>query len=559
PTDAVEEILAGIYAQTLGLERVSIDDSFFDLGGDSITAMQVVARARAVGLQFRPRDVFVEQTVARLAHVAVAAEAPGADDTGTGPITPTPIMRWLADIDGPVDQFNQTLVLTAPDTVTEADVIAVLQALLDHHPMLRLRADIDTPDDAWSLSVPEPGAVDAAQCLHTADVLSTDTVHAARAKLNPAAGIMLSALWVAPTHQLVLIIHHLAVDGMSWRILIEDINIAWAQQHHRQPIELPPTGTSFARWATLLTERAQADQVTRHLEEWRRAAAASTGLPAVRPDADTYATAGQLTIDLDPDTTRQLLTEVPDAFRLGVHDVLLIAFALACTEFVGNGTGPIAIDVEAHGRDPEFDPELATRVDLTRTVGWFTTKYPVAITTGRPRWHQVTAGDRAVGELVKNAKEQLRRLPHPITYGLLRYLNSEADLRSADPAIGFNYLGRLGGNAPDTPDIWRVDPDGMALAALAAAAVPTPLAHTLELDVATIDTDHGPRLHATWTWAPSALGHNDVNCLNQLWCDALTGVCAHVRRGGGGLTPSDLGVSLSQQQLDELQSKYADR
>ena len=154
---AVEEILAGIYAQVLGLERVGVDDSFFELGGDSILSMQVVARARAAGLVCRPRDVFVEQTVARLARVAgVADGAAGAVDEGIGPVVATPIMCWLHGVEGPVEQFNQTVVVQAPAGVTEADVVVVLQALLDRHAMLRLRVD-DDGAGGWSLQVPEVG------------------------------------------------------------------------------------------------------------------------------------------------------------------------------------------------------------------------------------------------------------------------------------------------------------------------------------------------------------------------------------------------------------------
>ena len=140
----MEEILAGIYAQVLGLERVGVDDSFFELGGDSILSMQVVARARAAGVACRPRDIFVEQTVARLAGAARMAESvDGLVDVGVGPVVATPIMRWLRSLDGPVDEFNQTVVVQAPAGVTEADVVVLLQILLDRHAMLRLRVDDD--------------------------------------------------------------------------------------------------------------------------------------------------------------------------------------------------------------------------------------------------------------------------------------------------------------------------------------------------------------------------------------------------------------------------------
>src|SRR6201998_1005246 len=157
PANAVEEILAGIYAQVLGLERVGVDESFFDLGGDSILSMQVVARARAAGVLCRPRDVFVEQTVAGLARVAGVTDGEaGVVDEGIGPVLATPIMRWLAGVDGPVEQFNQTMVVSAPAGVSEADVVVVLQALLDRHGMLRLRVD-DDGAGGWSLQVPGGG------------------------------------------------------------------------------------------------------------------------------------------------------------------------------------------------------------------------------------------------------------------------------------------------------------------------------------------------------------------------------------------------------------------
>ena len=190
-------MLAGIYAQVLGVERVGVDESFFELGGDSILAMQVVARARAAGLLCRPRDIFVEQTVAGLARVASVTDDArgGLVDEGVGPVPATPIMRWLQAVDGPVDQFNQTMVAAAPAGVTEADVEVVVQALLDRHAMLRLRVDTDGAG-GWSLTVPEPGSVHARDCLSTVDVLSDEALVAARSRLDPAAGVMLSALWV---------------------------------------------------------------------------------------------------------------------------------------------------------------------------------------------------------------------------------------------------------------------------------------------------------------------------------------------------------------------------
>jgi amino acid adenylation domain-containing protein/non-ribosomal peptide synthase protein (TIGR01720 family) len=551
PVSAIEEILTGIYAQVLGVERVGVDDSFFDLGGDSISSMQVVARARAAGLICRPRDIFVEQTVSRLAQVAVYADGEATVvDEGIGPVVATPIMQWLHGLDGPTDQFNQTVVLQAPAGVTEADVVVVLQALLDRHSMLRLQVGDDTGD--WSPTVPEVGSVDAGACLHVVDELSDDALKAAQSRLNPATGAMLTALWVPDAGRLALMIHHLAVDAVSWRILLEDLNIAWAQHRSGQPVELPTGGTSFARWASVLDRHAHTDAVVALADTWRRVVATPAALPAVQPAVDTYASAGQLSLELDAETTRQLLSEVPAAFHAGVQDILLIAFGLAVSEFLGTDDAPIGIDVEGHGRVEE----IAGDVDLSRTVGWFTTKYPVSLAVGGVSWAQVTAGEAALSPVIKDAKEQLRALPDGLTYGLLRYLNADQDLAGPDPALGFNYLGRLGAGPADLSDeLWRIDQNAVAVTA-AATAVPTPLGHTVELNAGILDTDAGPRLHATWTWALSALDSDRASRLSQLWFDALAGICAHVQRGGGGLTPSDVApAQLTQEQIDELQQQ----
>ena len=548
PANAVEEILADIYAQVLGVERVGVDDSFFELGGDSILSMQVVARARVAGLLCRPRDVFVEQTVAGLARVAEVAEAPaGAVDEGVGPVIATPIMRWLSDGDGPVDQFNQTVVLQAPDGVNHSDVAVLLQALVDRHAMLRLRAD-DHGNGDWALQVPEPGSVDAGKYLEIVDAISDVALVAARSRLNPAAGVMLSAVWATETSQLAVVIHHLAIDGVSWRILLEDLNIAWGQYRSGQPIALPKGGTSFVRWSTLLAEHALDPAVVEQAQTWRRIAATPAVLPGPLSEHDTYATAGQLSVELDVETSRMLMAEVPTAFHAGVQDILLIAFAMAWAEFLGTPGAPIGIDVEGHGRYEE----LAAGVDLSRTVGWFTTQYPVALSVDRLPWAQVEAGGAAIGPVLNDVKEQLRAVPDGLTYGLLRYLNPDVALDGSESPIVFNYLGRLGAVGDLSDDLWRIDAEGVGLTGEATAGS-MPLPYTVEINAGVLDSGNGSQLHATWTWATSALDHQQVNRISTLWFDALTGICAHVRRGGYGFTPSDIAPArLTQPQIDEL-------
>ncbi|MCP3811676.1 condensation domain-containing protein, partial [Mycobacteriaceae bacterium Msp059] len=551
PSNPVEEILADIYAQVLGLDQVGVDDSFLDLGGDSILSMQVVALARVHSLQFRPRDVFVEQTVARLAAVCRAVGVDDVVDEGLGPVAPTPIMRWLQTVKGPVGQFNQTVVLQAPGEASEADLIAVLQALLDRHAMLRLRIRVE--GDGWALSVPDAGSVDAGDCLRTVEKLSDGALAAARNRLDLYTGRMLSALWTPATGQLALLIHHLAVDGVSWRILLEDFNIAWSQIQRGEPVQLPTGGTSFARWSAVLHDYASSAEAVELADTWRQVISNPPALPAIDPARDTYANAGHLSVSLDPKTTGQLLGAVPAAFRAGVQDILLIAFGLAWNEFLGAGAAPVGINVEGHGRYEE----LASDIDLSRTVGWFTTRYPVSLSTGSPSWEQVAAGAAAVGPIVKAAKEQLRAVPDGLTYGLLRHLNPEVDLDGSEPTIGFNYLGRVGaGGAEDSDGLWRIDQKELAVAD-AASAVAMPLMHTVELNAGTEDSDAGPSLRATWTWAPALVDEAQVLRLSQLWFEALTGICAHVSAGGGGLTPSDIvPARLSQQEIDQLEQQY---
>lgn len=553
PDNAIEQILAGIYAQVLGLERVGIEEPFFDLGGDSILAMQVVARARAEGVTCRPRDIFVEQTVAGLARVAGVTDGVTVTaDDGIGEVMATPIMHWLHSVDGPTDQFNQTVLLQAPCGATEADVAAVLQALVDGHPMLRLRVDDDGPEGC-SLFVPEAGSLDARSCLTSVDVLSDDALVAARSRLAPASGIMVSALWVISTCQLALIVHHLAVDGVSWRILLEDLNIAWVQRRSGQRVMVPAAGTSFQRWSSVLGEYARSAAVNDHADAWRAVASVPDVLPAVRPEVDMLATAERLSAVLDVETTRLLLGEVPAAFHTGVQDILVIAYAMAFAEFLGNGGAPIGIDVEGHGRDDG----VAADIDLSHTVGWFTAKHPVSLSVGELTWAQVAAGDAALGAAVKNAKEQLQWLPDGLTYGLLRYLNTEVELPASDPPIGFNYLGRLGGTAAPGDDTWQICRWGSLFTDAAGTGLPMPMMHTVEVSAATVETSAGPQLHADWIWAPTKLDREQVSRLSRLWFDALTGICAHVSNGGGGLTPSDvMPARLSQHQIDDLHRQY---
>ena len=358
PANLIEEVLATVYAEVLGLERVGVDEPFFELGGDSILSMQVVARARAAGVLCRPRDVFVEQTVARLARVAaVADDAVQAIDEGVGPVVATPIMRWLASVEGPVDQFNQTVVVQAPAGVSQADVVALLQALVDRHAMLRLR--VETVPRVGRCRRPSRGRWTP---VHACEPWTCCPTRRSRRRgrgwiLLP--GRCSSALWVDATGQLALVVHHLAVDGVSWRILLEDLNFAW-RSASQWAADRAAVGWDVVCPMVGTAGRARPGSRRRgpRPQAWRRGGGGPVGAcPRCNRRLDTFATAGRLSVELDVETTRMLLGEVPTAFHAGVHDILLIAFALAASEFLGTGDAPVGMDVEGHGRAEELADE----------------------------------------------------------------------------------------------------------------------------------------------------------------------------------------------------------
>ena len=273
-----------------------------------------------------------------------------------------------------------------------------------------------------------------------------------------------------------VIIHHLAVDAVSWRIVLEDLNIAWAQHRGGQPVALPAGGTSFARWAALLGEYARPPRgggARRCLEAGGGGAGGvAGGAPGGGHLCHRRAVCRCRWMPRPPG---MLLGEVPAAFHAGVQDILLIAFALAVAQFLGNGSAPVGIDVEGHGRHEELGPD----VDLSRTVGWFTTKYPVALTVGGLSWAQVVAGEAALGAVIKDAKEQLRALPDTLTYGVLRYLNTDVDLarirtrRSGSTISGAWTAGRPG----LAGDGWQISQDGASVTARRDGGADAAVAH----------------------------------------------------------------------------------
>ncbi|MEV4770082.1 amino acid adenylation domain-containing protein [Micromonospora humida] len=573
PGTATEKLLCDLFAEVLGVPTVGVTDSFFGLGGDSISSIQLVSRAQSEGLAIRPRDVVAHPTVARLAAVADLAADHSRDaavsraDDGVGEFEPTPIMEWLRAAGGPVDGYYQSMVVRVPADLTEPDLRAALQAVLDRHDTLRMRLDRPScPDGPWRLDVAAPGSVPAASVLTRVPVdpdtpepdrrrIVADHAAAAQARLAPGARMMLQAVWfdAGPGHRgrLLLAAHHLAVDATSWRILLPDLAAAWAAVSAGGRPELAPVTTSYRRWSTLLGEEATRPARSAELDLWRGMLAEPpppVGTRALDPARDTARTARSLAQTIPVELSAALLRRVPDALHARVDEVLLAALTVA----VASGRpGGLLVDVEGHGREP-----LADHVDVARTVGWFTSLYPVRLDPGAVDWAQVWAAGPAVGTVVRRVKEQLRAVPdHGIGYGLLRYLNLATGpelARLGRPQLGFNYLGRLGGGTSEAD--WTPVPQD-ALGGDVDADMPLP--HAVSLNAVTVDLADGPQLRATWTWAGDAVPEARVRELADGWLRALRVLADSTATPAVGRIPSDFPlVTIGQGELDTISAEH---
>lgn len=525
PRTPQETVLRELFAEVLGRDigQVGLDDGFFDLGGDSIASIHLVSRALAAGLRLSPRDVFERRTVAGLA--AVAADRPAVSrgpvaESGVGELPLTPAMHRLRERGGPVGRFSQSVLFVTPAGAEEKRIAGVLRAVLERHDVLRMRVAVDGD---WSAEIP---AVVPEPALERVTELSA-LLAAPAAELRPEHGELVRAVWYdagAEPGRLLLTVHHLAVDGVSWGILRADLAAAWREE------ELPPVATPFRQWARVLADEAAARRG--ELDFWRRALDVDV-TRRLDPDRDVVGAMRHLTRTLGPETADEVLTTVPAAFHAGPEDVLLTALALAFQR------PSLLVDLERHGRE-----ELGEGVDLSRTVGWFTSVVPTRL--------DLVTSDPA--QALREVKEQLRAVPdHGIGYGVLRHLDAEAGPVLAAlpvPEVGFNYLGRA---AAEPLADWAPAPEQPSgELALGAAHDPAlPVAHGLEVTV----TAGAEGLRAVWSWAPALWSEGEVSALADRWCAAL----ADLTRTGsaGGHTPSDLPlVSMSQAEIDELEAEF---
>ncbi|MEO3763823.1 amino acid adenylation domain-containing protein [Streptomyces sp. B5E4] len=547
----VERTLASVYAEVLGVPGVGAEAGFFDLGGDSIQATQLVAQARTAGLVFTVRDVFVHQTVAGIAQVArpVGEDAGvSAADVGTGDVPLLPVMERQRQLGGSVAGFDLSATVGLPVDVDEERLTAVLQAVVDRHDALRTRL-VTGPDGQWSLYADEPGAVRVADVLRRvgtggltdaeAHALIAEETAAARRRLDPAAGAMLQPVWFDAgadrPGRLLLAVHHFAVDGVSWRILLTDLAAAWnAVAAGREP-DLAPVATSLRGWAARVVSTASTTRHRAELPVWEGVLRDAAPLVAgdLDADRDVTGTEGRLSVTLPAEDTATLVGQAPAVFRRGIQDVLLTAFGLALRRWRARrtdaGDGPVVLDVESHGRHEH----LVEGTDLSRTVGWFTSVHPVRLDFGRLTWAEATEAGSGLAAAVAEAGRQLRSIPDSgLGYGLLRYLDADTAPALAGlpaPQVLFNYLGRV--PVTDEPKPWmplREDSTGGTTTAV------RPLLHPLEVNAVTQDGPDGPELVADWSWAGSLLTEDEVRELADTWFDALRAVARCARAVADG-------------------------
>ncbi|MEV0962756.1 amino acid adenylation domain-containing protein [Streptomyces sp. NPDC049910] len=579
PRTGGERLLAEAFAEVLGLSRIGVDDDFFTLGGDSIRAIQVVARARAGGLALSPRTVFECRTVAALARAAVRDTAPAPlaelDGGGAGSLPLPPMARLHAERGPGLDRLAQWLVLELPAGVDLPGLTATLRAVLDRHDVLRSRLTDD------GLLVPPPGTPDPAALVKRVGcpgdwggedwgaLLRAEAAEAVR-HLDARAGRMLRLVWFdAPggPGRLLVAVHHLAVDGMSWRVLLPDLAAAWSRVRAGRTPELPPVGTSLRRWLRALADEAARPGRVAEVPLWRELLTppvAPVGSRPLDPLRDLTATTDTVRVELPAGLTEAVLTSVPAAYRSGADDVLLTALVLALArQRRGVTDGATVVRLEGHGRHEELVPGA----DLSRTAGWFTTVTPVRFDVSGIDIDAAIAGGAAAGDALRRVKEQRRALPEGgIGYTLLRYVNGEtAALLRPYPAdeIGFNFLGRFSfappgpahGPDPAAGSGWTPAPESAELVAAPAADMPAPCA--LELNSLVTGTGGDARLTALFTFATGVLTSGEVRALAGTWCDALRGLQALVAAGGHGLAPSDVPlVSVRQDELDGWQRRF---
>jgi amino acid adenylation domain-containing protein/non-ribosomal peptide synthase protein (TIGR01720 family) len=526
---ATEATLAAVWAKVLGRPAVGLSENFFELGGDSILSLQVVSRARQRGLRVTARQVFEYPTVAELAAVVDETPADAGGNVVSGEVTLTPVQRWFfAQQFAAPGHWNQAVLLQLGPYVSAEGMRATLDAIVTHHDALRMR--YEATSESWQQMnlEAEPAAWWRETEVATAAELEA-VATAAQASLDLVSGPVHQAVYVRVgdgTARLLWVIHHLVVDGVSWRVLLEDLVAGYAQWAQGQTVTLPPKSASLQQWAAALTAYGTSAALrAAELPYWVEQAWPIEPVPYAQPTGpNTVASAARVGLTLSEADTQALVTQAAGALRASVQELLLAAAAQAYGTW--SGAPELTLELEGHGR-----AETLIGLDVARTVGWFTCVYPVRLPTQAA---SVMARLTAV-------KRRLRAVPgEGIGYGLLRYVAEEPELAGSGAAISFNYLGQWD-NAlgPDTSDItWATESYG---------ATSSPRNHRpYELDFSAGIGDH--QLQLKCTYSENRHTRETVERFLHLWRDAARDLIAAAANPDAQTeTPEDFPLA----QLDE--------
>ncbi|EZP11848.1 peptide synthase [Pseudomonas aeruginosa BWH049] len=543
PRSEVERQLATIWAEVLKLEQVGLADNFFEIGGDSIISLQVVSRARQLGIHFTPKMLFEAQTIGALAPLAESGTQVLAIDQGpvTGVTPLLPIQQgFFAEKVAERHWWNQSVLLEAREPLDARLLEQALRGVLAHHDALRLSFTREAAGWTARHRGVEEGAAALLRVARVADLAALRALaDEVQRSLDLADGPLLRALLATfddGSQRLLLVIHHLVVDGVSWRILFEDLQTAYRQLLAGQTVELPAKTSAFRDWAERLQAFAGDGGLDGELAYWQgQLQGASSDLPCLDPQGDqSNRHARSVSCGLDAEATRQLLQEAPAAYRTQVNDLLLTALARVVCRWTGQVDA--LIQLEGHGRE-----ELFAEIDLTRTVGWFTSLFPLRLTPAE-----------GIAASIKGIKEQLRAVPNKgIGFGALRYLGSAASQAALAglpmPRITFNYLGQFDGS-------FTMDEGALFVPAGERAgddqSPDAPLANWLALN----GRIYGGELRIDWSFSGERFETISIQRLADAYRDELLALIAHCRVAEGqGLTPSDFPLArLDQARLDQL-------
>ena len=554
PRGPIEEKLAAIWAAVLRLPRIGIHDNFFERGGDSILGIQIAARASREGLRLIPQDLFRYQTVARLAAVSerVALSDPDHDAapaaaTPSGPVELTPIQRWLFFEADPPElwHYNQSMWLQVRKPLEPWMLECAVRHLLSHHDALRMRfvkhggrwrqrqagAERESPLHWIDLSSLRPA--DHPRIIERATAQLQTTLNLERGPILRVAFFDLGG-----QSRLFLAIHHLVVDTVSWQILLADLESACRQLRAGRRVDLPPKTTSYQEWARRLKIHTKSAALRQKVDFWLRLPKRERRLPVdmeAKPGGNTRGSAERVTVTLNRQHTRALLRRLPAVFRTRINDALLTALTLAFARWTGNRS--LLVEIESHGRH-----EILEGVNLSRTMGWFTSTFPVRLDL---------AGTHGPGEALKAIKEQLRAVPRfGADYYLARHMNDDPELSRElrampQPELSFNYHGQLDAFFPEASMLAIADET------IGRRRSPRgPRGYVFEIESYVTDE----RLHVHLGYSRDLHHRSSVETLARQLEQELEGLIAHcLSPGAGGYTPSDFPLAgLDANALDRL-------